>query len=229
MANHMVALPDLPGHGKSPRAGRLLTIALLADELAQELDSRNLRDVILVGWSMGAHVAFDYLARHGTQRVAGLVVEDMTPRLINDDDWALGLRGNFDAPQNELVLSAITSDWASHSAAFLPRLFASNGQPDRMLTQWLHKEISNCDPVAMAQLWRSMSAGDYRQLLAGLDCPTLVLYGSESQLYGAEVSAWMARTLPRGHRIAIPKAGHMPHLEQPDAFNAAVRQFSLEL
>lgn len=218
-------LPDLPGHGATA-AGANPGIPALADALHELLHGLRLHRPVLIGWSMGAMVAFDYLQRYGQQDVAGLVIEDMTARLQTGPDWHLGLGGNFDAAQNTAVLAAMRADWASHSAAFLPHLFARNRQPDAALLRWISGEIARNDIQAMAALWASMAEQDFRSLLPQLNLPCLIIHGGESQLYAPDVSIWMEQTLPQAKRLCLAQSGHMPHLEQPDAFNTALAQFA---
>ena len=76
---HVLA-PDLPGHGLTGAAGVPLSIEAAADACADLLAARGLDRVLVVGWSMGAAVAWAMLERHGKARIAGLVVVDMSPR-----------------------------------------------------------------------------------------------------------------------------------------------------
>ncbi|HEX8379985.1 MAG TPA: alpha/beta hydrolase, partial [Allosphingosinicella sp.] len=82
---------DLRGHGRSPAGPVPPTIPLLAEDiegLARELD---LRDSVAIGWSLGAAVLWRVLSGPESPRFAGSVVVDMTPRVLNDRDWDLGL------------------------------------------------------------------------------------------------------------------------------------------
>lgn len=217
--------PDLPGHGQSRAEPAQQSISGIADAVMHLLESRDITDAVLVGWSMGALVAFDLLRRHGRQRVGALVIEDMTPRLLNDADWPHGLRGGFDAAQNRAALGAMRADWVGFTAASLPHLFSRDDRPLPELLAWLEREITSSDPAVMTTLWDSMSRSDYRADLPGFDLPSLVIYGEKSQLYAPDVSAWITGALPRANRVGIPGAGHIPHLEQPELFNSALRAF----
>ncbi|WP_428247171.1 alpha/beta fold hydrolase [Ferrovibrio sp.] len=218
-------LPDLPGHGQSPAIADL-TISGLADALHDMLGQYRVERPVLVGWSMGAMVAFDYLRRHGWRNIAGLVIEDMTARLFTDAGWRLGLGGGFDAAQNAATLSLMRADWRGFSAASLPHLFARHHAPEAALKDWIGAEMPKNDPAIMAALWASMAAQDFRDLLPRLDLPCLVIHGGESQLYAPEVSEWLAATLPRARRLCLEHSGHMPHLEQHAEFNTALAEFA---
>lgn len=221
--------PDLPGHRNSIAPLAELTIPRLAEGLHRLISERDLSDAILVGWSMGAMVAFDYIARHGSARLAGLVVEDMTARIVNDSDWQLGIRNGFDAAQSEAAVQAMVHDWLAYAQVSLPRLFARAPQPDRALYDWVANEIAANDGRAMAALWRSMAEQDFRSLLPRLDLPVLLLHGGDSQLYAPTVHQWMADRIPNARRVCLERAGHTPHLECPAEFNAALTAFAASL
>jgi pimeloyl-ACP methyl ester carboxylesterase len=53
----------------------------------------------------------------------------------------------------------------------------------------------------------------------------LVLHGAESQVYPEGATAFVAKAAPNGAHAIIPGAGHVPHLEAPDAFFKQVEAF----
>jgi len=218
-----VIAPDLPGHGLSPEPGPL-SIGTLSDALHDLIAC--LDRPVLVGWSMGATVAFDYLRRFGGKRLAGLVIEDMTPRVLNGESWALGLSGGFDATLNALMVAAMRRNWAGQMRLFPPRLFARGATPDPAMLDWAKAALIANDPETMATLWESMAAQDYRADLPGFGLPALVVHGGASQLYAPEVADYLAAALPRSDRVCFPGAGHAPHLEEAAAFNALLADFA---
>ena len=84
---HKYILPDAADH-----AVRILVTRHGADihELLSFLD---LRDAVLVGQSMGASSIWAFVDLFGTDRIAGLVTIDQTPKLINDSEWEHGFYG----------------------------------------------------------------------------------------------------------------------------------------
>ena len=82
---------DLRGHGESRAAGEAPTVEQLAADVAGLTDSLDLRDAIGIGWSLGASVLWHVLTGPAGHRFAGSVIVDMTPCVMNDADWRLGL------------------------------------------------------------------------------------------------------------------------------------------
>lgn len=225
-ARRRLIAPDLRGHRGSWQAGDAPDIGRFADDLAALLEALALpRPPVLLGWSMGALVAFEQLRRHGPAGLAGLIVVDMTPRVLNDAGWSLGLRGSYAADQVETAAAVIRREWPFWVETFLVSIFAAGRAPDPALLAWVGAEMAACDPEAMAALWRDLSRADYRDALTGLALPSLILRGAESRLYGPGTAAWFAATLGDAEVAAVPEAGHAPQLEQPETFNRLVDDF----
>ncbi|WP_409745256.1 alpha/beta fold hydrolase [Ferrovibrio sp.] len=224
-ARHRILLPDLPGHRHSPAASADLTIPHLADQLHAMFGTHDLHGAVLVGWSMGAMVAFDYIARYGSAMLAGLVIEDMTPRILNDRDWQFGIRNSFDMVQSEAAMQMMRADWESYAHNALPHLFARDSRIDPALVKWVGEEMARNDGQTMAALWNSMAQQDYRWLMPQLELPVLILHGNESQLYDSAVSQWLGANIAGARRKCLDAAGHSPHLEMPDLYNACLAEF----
>lgn len=222
---YRVVVPDLPGHGNDRRPGAALTIADLAEALDRYLALRDLAGVTLVGWSMGAMVAFERVARLGTTRLARLVVVDMSPRIVNDAGWNLGLASGLDAAGAEVAADAMAHDWPRYARRVTPSLFDPDVGAGHPLRVFADRAIADNDGDTLASLWRSLARADHRATLARIDVPVLVIAGAGSQLYRPAVDRWLTEHVPDGRGIAIDRAGHTPQLEQPAAFNAAIRDF----
>jgi pimeloyl-ACP methyl ester carboxylesterase len=66
---------------------------------------------------------------------------------------------------------------------------------------------------------------DARPWLPGIDRPCLVLAGAQDELIPPEASRTMAAAITDSQLVLIPGAGHLANLEEPGAFNAALREF----
>ena len=83
---------DHRGHGKSKDANsEHVTMDTLAEDLHEIILGLGLHDITLLGWSMGAGVVLNYTRLFGCEEIGRIILCDMTPRQMNDDDWKLGL------------------------------------------------------------------------------------------------------------------------------------------
>jgi pimeloyl-ACP methyl ester carboxylesterase len=224
--------PDLRGHGRS-RAGRggksgdpALSIDRLAADVAELAADLDLRDCVAVGWSLGASVLFGLLAGPASGRFAGAVIVDMTPRVLNEGDWTLGLSNEVCGAR----LQAIREDFGGFAAGAGAAIFA---QPPRdgsgALAEWAGAEFARNDPAEIADLWSSLVGADLRPLLPRIAQPTLVVHGARSHLYGADTADYLVAALPDAAAVEFAESGHAPHLEQPELFNRTLRDFAASL
>jgi 3-oxoadipate enol-lactonase len=72
---------------------------------------------------------------------------------------------------------------------------------------------------------RMMSRPDSTSLLQQLAVPTLIIVGGEDVLTPPDDARAMAALVPQAQLVEIPHAGHLPNLEEPRAFNAALTSF----
>jgi pimeloyl-ACP methyl ester carboxylesterase len=224
--NHRVLTPTLRAHGQSGQGDAPLTIETLADDIAHFVAALELRGVVALGWSMGAMALWAAAPKIGP-RLAGVIVEDMAPRLTNDDAWREGLSGGYSQHDVAGTLSDIKADWPAYVARFAPRMFAPSVRVQRpRLVDWTAQEMSRADPDAMAAFWASMSAQDFCGALQTFTPPMLIIHGAESQIYPDGATAFIARSAPNAERVVIPGAGHVPHLEAPSAFVEQVEAFA---
>lgn len=221
---------DLRGHGASAAPDGRPSVEALARDLVAFADELDLCDTLAVGWSMGAMVLWRALLEGLDARLAGMVVVDMTPRIVNDAGWTLGIRGGYDAAASRAAQQAMVADWPAFAAA-LARAVVAEGLDDerRPLIDWVAGEVAHNDPAALAHLWGSLTSQDFRAELERFDLPTLIVNGALSQLYAAETSRFLEDRLPDASRITFERSGHAPHLEEPDRFNRVITDFAASL
>ena len=217
---------DLRGHGQSPSDGRAPTVAALADDVARLVEHLGVEDAIGVGWSLGASVLWRLLAGPASARFAGAVVVDMTPQVLNEGDWSLGLSRDV----CEARTQAIRGDFATFAVSAGAAIFAQPlDEANRPLATWAGEEFARNDPAAIGALWSSLVEEDLRPALARISQPTLIVHGCHSHLYGRGTADYLVSALPNARAIPFPRSGHAPHLEEPEQFNAALRDFAAAL
>ena len=211
--------PDLPGHGDNlADEASLDSCAAVAKQWIDHLDRP-----ILAGWSMGAGAAWRYVSQHGTSGLRGLVTIDMSPRMLPDADWDLGLIGH----SAEAILATsdrIVPEWPRMAKSIVRNMYARNSAPvlsreavqDLLLAQ---------DPARLRPLWEDLTAMDERQTIPMIDVPYLVCCGAQSQLYSQETARFIAAQAKQARVASFQHTGHSPHLEEPEAFCNAIRGF----
>jgi len=225
-AEHRLITIDLRGHGESRSPGAAPGVERIAADVAELVEALDLHGAVGVGWSLGATVLWHVLAGPAGERFAGAVVVDMTARVLNGGDWALGLSPDACAARS----AAIRADFEGFALNAGQAIFA---QPvaDRMreTAEWAGAEFARNDPEAMAAVWESLVAQDARALFSRITLPTLVVHGGQSQLYGDDTAAHLVAALGDARAVRFDRAGHAPHLEEPEAFNRLLSDFAARL
>ena len=220
---HRLVAIDLRGHGASPAGDGPVSVERLAADVAELAASLELEGAIGVGWSLGATILWHVLAGPAAPRFAGAVVIDMTARVRNDAEWDLGL-----SPEAcEARSAAIRDDFESFALGAGQAIFAQPVDAARQaLPEWASEEFARSDPGAVAAIWESLVRQDMRALLRGIRHPTLIVHGGQSSLYGDDTADHLVAALPDARAVRFDRAGHAPHLEQPDLFNRTLTDFA---
>jgi pimeloyl-ACP methyl ester carboxylesterase len=225
-ADHRVVTVELPGHGDTPLGGRPATVQRAAEDLGRVLEELDLRDVTLLGWSLGATVAYACLEHAGTDRVSRLVSVEQTPRLTVAPDWTHAAFGGLDEEGAKGLRGSLTEDFAGFAQTLVGSSFAAGSQPAQDITATLLAEAGACDPAAVASLLADAVSQDWRGRVADISVPTLLIHGARSQVYPTPVGEWLARTIPGARLEMFADSGHLPFIEETERFTGAVRAFA---
>lgn len=223
--DHRVVIAELPGHGRNT-ADITPSLALSAAQVADVIERLGLRDVTLLGWSLGATVCYQLLAGPAAAKnVAALVSVEQTPRLTIDTDWPHAAFGGLDTPGARQLLKEVAADPAGFARNLVMGSFAANTEPDPQLAAELVAQAKACDPAAVRALLVEALVQDWREPLARISLPTLFIHGAGSQVYPTDVGAWLEQTVPGSRLVKFEASGHLPFLEERERFAAVIRDF----
>jgi pimeloyl-ACP methyl ester carboxylesterase len=206
---HRVVAVDRRNHGRSDRPAFGQRMGRHAADVHDVLTSLGLTDVLLVGSSMGANVALAYADLFGTDALRGLVLVDQTPKMINDDEWDLGYRG--------LTWDGVEEWIRAFPAGLNP--FRTMPSAEVLAVIAAEPEFSVDDTRA---LLRDHTYADWRDVVRRLEVPVTAMAGRHSPVWPWESSQWIADNAPKGRLVVFEESGHVPMLEEPEAFNAAL-------
>jgi len=202
--------PDLPGYGDSP-APSGAGLAPILEAVADLLDDEPAH---VFGVSFGALLALA-LAHHYPQRVRSLVLADATlgRAYLADNEREKWLQGRLALAQS---LQKVSVQRAAEIAA--------PGTPASVVEE-IAQHMRRARPEGYMAVARTIATTDARPWLASITKPALVLCGESDQVTGALVSQTLADSLPHARLHIIPRAGHAPHIEQPDELAQVVQEF----
>ncbi|MCO6483909.1 MAG: alpha/beta fold hydrolase [Flavobacteriales bacterium] len=212
-----VIAPDLRGFGKSPQARQVATMEQHARDVAQLLDRLGIERAVIGGLSMGGYVALAF-AELFPKRLAGLVL--CNTRAVADGEEARKTR-------ETVARRAIEEGMAALAPILVhPLLSEPTRKAHPELIGFIEAMIARQDPAGVAASSRGMAMRpDRTPMLGQVQVPALVVTGSSDTLIAPAESEAMAARLPKGQLVTIPDVGHLSCLEDPAAFNTAVRDF----
>jgi pimeloyl-ACP methyl ester carboxylesterase len=217
---------DLRGHGESRGGSQPATVRRMAADVEELLVALDVERAIGIGWSLGASVLWHVLTGAAADRFSGAVVIDMTPRVLNDEGWSLGLSQEHCSARAD----AIRDDFESFAQSAGAAIFTQPEGEDRdALRAWAGGEFARNDSKEIGAAWASLVAEDFRPLLPLIRQPTLIVHGANSHLYGADTADHLEAALPNARAIVFDRSGHSPHIEQPELFNRTLRDFAATL
>ena len=211
---HVVAL-DFRGHGDSDHTEEV-RVGAFDDDLDSLIEHLGARQPILVGHSMGGHVALDRASRHPETRALVLldILGGATPRDKRVARLALSLRRTYRSREEAIARFRFFPP-APGAKASLRRAIGAASVREEEDGRW---------GFAFDPRWFGLPARK-RPELSSIVCPTLLVRGAQSELLTPDHAQAMVATLPKGQFCEIPDAGHHVQIEQPQAVVRAIQDF----
>ncbi len=206
---------DLRGHGLSlDEEPRDYSMDQFADDVAATLQDMGVDQADVAGLSMGGYVAFALWRRHRA-RVRSLILSDTKAEADSDE-----ARAGRDAAAKAILDEGM----AKFHTGLGPKLLGDEPPPEaveRIEQMFVDTEPAVAAAVAIAMRDRPDATAD----LGTIDVPTLWLHGEQDKIMPIDAARTSAEAIAGARFVAIPKAGHVPTLENADAVNAAMREF----
>jgi pimeloyl-ACP methyl ester carboxylesterase len=199
---------DQRGHGSSDAPDDMSHYSeqISVADMAAILDAAGVERAVLGGMSLGGYLSLAFHLAH-PQRVAALVLVDTGPGYRNDD-----ARDKWNA-------------WVERRAQQLERGEAATDFSAEV-NQAVHEH-----PEGLPRAARGVMAQKDARVITSLDSitvPTLVVVGAHDTDFLAPAD-YMHRKIPNSRKVVIDDAGHAANMDQPETFNAAVRELLEQL
>jgi pimeloyl-ACP methyl ester carboxylesterase len=215
---------DRRGHGRSDRPGSGYDFDTLADDLAALLDHLGLAEITLVGHSMGAGEVARYLSRHGSARVARvLLVAPITPFMLRTAANPDGM----DPAIRDLFAAAIEADYPRALRQFAPGFWGDGEEVSSEMKDWGHGLALQASLIAAETLLQANWATDFRSDLTAIDKPVLVIQGEHDQSTPLDKCGRpTAAAIPGARLIVYEGGGHALPLIARERFNRDLLDFA---
>ena len=195
-------------HGNSERVEHGVYFERMAQDLKELMEYLDLKDVTLIGHSMGANIIWQYVKDNGCENIAKVVIYEMSPKMLTDDEWKLGFGPAHDVLEYYRMQAGHYEDLGFYWSAV--SMFGEGEWPQEDIS-WTMDQMAYSDcPISV---YIQCCDSDYRDVVPKVTVPCLITYGTRKSLYTPEVSQWVAEhcggpTFDGGHMCCFQDADH---------------------
>ncbi|RDI60017.1 alpha/beta fold hydrolase [Microvirga subterranea] len=223
---YRVVAHDRRSHGRSDQTWNGNNMDQYADDLAELIEKLDLRNIVMIGHSTGGGEVAHYIGRHGTDRVAKVVLVGAVPPLM------LKTEANPEGTPME-VFDGIRKNTAADRSQFFKDL--------TMPFYGFNRDSAKVNEGLRESFWlqgmmggvkgeydcvREFSEVDYTADLQRIDKPTLVIHGDDDQIVPIKASAEKTAKIVKGAELKVyPGGAHGLAQVEGDKFNADVLAF----
>jgi pimeloyl-ACP methyl ester carboxylesterase len=218
-AAHRVLAPDLPGFGRSKRPEGNPSIEDFADAVVALCRAEGVERAAVAGCSMGGYIALA-IARRKPDFLTALALVDTRAAADSQDVR----RARYEMV--ERARHEGTAFLQSADSPLSPRSFAERPK----VIEEIRAMMADATPVGVMCAQRAMATRkDARAQLNEIAVPTVVMHGDDDPIVSQEEAQAMAAAIPGAEYAAIPLAGHLPPIEQPELVTEALRRVAYRL
>lgn len=221
--NYRVYAIDLWGFGYSTREPLQLSYQLFSNQILFFMDQLNIDHTVLVGQSLGGGIAMTFAVEH-PDRVSQLVLVDAAglpnPEPISARMFMLPGVGEF---LLRLPVDAIRRRMLNDFFLFDPAVITPEQFQLLFWSQKIAGSIASALSIMRGRFADKLEASIKQ--LATTAVPILVIWGENDRAISPEIGRSMHACLPDSEFVLLESAGHVPNLEQPQAFNRALLAF----
>ena len=223
---YRVVAHDRRGHGRSSQASSGNDMNGYADDLAAIIEALDLRNVTLIGHSTGGGEVTRYIGRHGSKRVAKVVLVAAVPPIMlktpaNPEGLPMevfdGLRAGLLKDRSQFYKDLAIPFYGANR----PGAKVSQGTLDQFWLWSMQAGLKNA-----YESIKAFSETDFTEDLKKIDVPALVLHGEDDQIVPVKDSAKKSAKLIKGAKeIYYPGAPHGITVTHQDQVNFDLLEF----
>lgn len=210
---------DFRGHGRSEKTQHGHTVRQYARDVHELLDQRDLDDVVLVGWSMGAAVTWEYVDQFGSERVRALVNVDCEPSPFQQGDNEFGRVGLEELGDTFVGIQTDHLNLVERNNDLLLK-----DPPARETRTMMFDEASRTPPPIKSAIVADVLR-EPPNVLPDIDVPMLVCAGADEKWRSVDSVEHVAELVPDSRFELFEESGHCITIEEPRRFNRVLSDF----
>ena len=214
--NHFrVITPDLPGFGKSNKAKSHNSIQSIANLLMDCLEEKKIDKFYLLGHSMGGMIVQEMAKEYGN-KIVKLICYSTGPRgeMPGRFESVDQSRENLKKKGLEILAKNIAKTWfvRKENAKYFDICIEAGKQTSTKAAD---------DALIAFKNWNGVDT------LKNIKNETLIVWGDQDKSYNLEQIKTLEKSIKKSKLVIFKNCAHNVHLEQPDQFNNAIKNFLL--
>lgn len=200
---------DTRGHGRSDQPPGEYSMADLGRDVLAIMDAERIDTAHICGISLGGLTAM-WLGVHAPERLSGLVLANTAARVGSVESWTERI-------------ALVRADGMEALAARAMQLWFSSvfRERDPGTVERFREMLAGCPVDGYIGCCAALRDADFREAIAQIRCPTLVIAGTHDQATTLEAAEFLRAQVP-GAQLVTVDAAHLSNVEQSERFNEAV-------
>lgn len=214
--HYQLILPDLRGHGRSPKPQTKCTAETLASDVSRLLEKLAVEKAIVCGGSLGGAVALQFALDY-PKKVEALILVNTASTLSSIREFFNGCIAVLSAPNPVEMLKGMISS--------LPGMDEVLKSPiGSMYMESSIERLGGIEPESLIEVTRGMEGFDVTDRLSEIKAPTLIIAGEKDSILPPSLSEEMHKRIAGSEYIVI-NTEHGTPFARPDEFNKVVWNF----
>ena len=211
------------GFGKSDKPYGSYNYDILALDIKKVLDKLDIKDAVLVGFSMGGAIAIRYVSVYKSAHVAKLVLCGAAAPI-----WTQRNDFPYNRPKSAVddLIALNYKDRPKLLSDFAKIFSASESSLNEGIGNWLNGICLSASSYATAECLIALRDTDLRSDLSNITIPTLIMHGQKDKICSFDLAEQMRAEISNSHLVIFEKSGHSLFLEETHKFNSELIKFA---
>jgi len=213
----------LRGFGKSDKPYGVYDYDIFARDIKKVLNTLDIKDAVLVGFSMGGSIAVRYVSKYNGAHVSKLVLCGAAAPI-----WTQRNDFKYNLPKSAVdeLIELNYKDRPKLLSNFAKIFSATETSLSEGIGSWLNGINLSASSYATAQCLIALRDTDLRPDMEKISIPTLIMHGKKDKICSFDLAEQMKLGISNSHLVVFEKSGHSMFLEETDKFNSELIKFA---
>jgi len=213
----------LRGFGKSDKPYGVYDYDIFARDIKTVLSTLDIKDAVLVGFSMGGSIAIRYVSKYNSAHISKLVLCGAAAPI-----WTQRSDFKYNLPKSAVdeLIELNYKDRPKLLSNFAKIFSATETSLNEGIGSWLNGINISASSYATAQCLIALRDTDLRPDIKKISIPTLIMHGKKDKICSFDLAEQMKLGISNSHLVVFEKSGHSMFLEETDKFNSELIKFS---